>query len=142
MGLAEVKARLAHISGIDGLKIDKTDRGTEIYILGDVKAEVPQGPDRKHMAYLEEKLNNPFEPTETPKMSITGLQSGAFQSKLEEIKKRIADKQTAGLAKIEGSIASGAAKLDQAVDGVTAKMDAEVDAQLAEFAQFTNGGPT
>lgn len=79
--------------------------------------------------------------TETPKMSITGLQAGAFEAKLAQIKKTIADKQSQGLAKIDTTVAAEAAKLEAAVDGVTAKISKEVDDQLAEFAAYTNGGP-
>lgn len=74
-------------------------------------------------------------------MSITGIQSGAFQAKLAEMRQKIADKQTEALTKIDGAVASGAAKMHAAVDGVIAKADKEVDDALHEFAQFTNGGP-
>lgn len=83
---------------------------------------------------------NELAPKATP-MSITGIQSGAFQAKLAEMRKKIADKQTEALTKIDGAVTSGAAKMHAAVDDVIAKADKEVDAALHEFAQFTNGGP-
>lgn len=146
MGLAEVKARLAHIAGIDGLKVEATPRGDEIYTLGDVTAIVPRGNDRDSMIYLEQKLSNPFDQPDQPKteqksMSITGIQAGAFQAKLAEMRQKIADKQTEALTKIDGAVTSGAAKMNAAVDDVITKADKEVDAALHEFAQFTNGGP-
>lgn len=74
-------------------------------------------------------------------MSITGLQSGAFQAKLAEMKQKIAEAQNQGLAKVEAAQSQAAAKVSAAIDGVVAKVDKEVEDALQEFAQFTNGGP-
>lgn len=79
--------------------------------------------------------------SEKPKMSVTGLTSGAFQAKLAEMRQKIADRQAQALTKIDSAVASGGAKMDAAVDEVVAKADKEVDAALHEFATFTNGGP-
>lgn len=74
-------------------------------------------------------------------MSITGLQSGAFQAKLAEMKRKLMEKQNEGLAKIEGAEQQAAAKIDQATTGAASKIDQEVTQALQEFAEFTNGGP-
>lgn len=74
-------------------------------------------------------------------MSVTGIQSGAFQAKLAEMRQKLADKQTEALTKVDNAVSSGAAKMNAAIDDVVSKADKEVDAALHEFAQFTNGGP-
>ncbi|MDB5607804.1 MAG: hypothetical protein JWP25_4704 [Bradyrhizobium sp.] len=78
---------------------------------------------------------------ETQPMSITGLQSGAFQAKLAEMRQKMADSQNQALAKIDGAVTDGAAKVDAAVEGVKAKVNKEVEDALQEFATVTNGGP-
>lgn len=130
------------VEGADGLSMTYAPgSGNQVFHIGDKSVEVSPMASN---AEIKAAFLSPWIPTANTKveiMSITGLQSGAFEAKLAEIKQRIADKQAQGLAKIDGKIAAGAAKLDEAVDGVNAKIDAEVDAQLAEFAKFTNGGP-
>lgn len=79
--------------------------------------------------------------TETSIMSITGIQSGAFEAKLEAMRKKLSDRLNHGLTKIDGAAEAGAAKMDAAVDNIVAKVDAEIDDKLQEFAQMTNGGP-
>jgi hypothetical protein len=74
-------------------------------------------------------------------MSITGIQSGAFQAQLEAMRKKLADRLTKGLTKIDGAAEAGAAKMDAAVDNVVAKVDKEIEDKLQEFASMTNGGP-
>jgi hypothetical protein len=74
-------------------------------------------------------------------MSITGLQGGAFQAALTQLKQRMADKQNSAVASIAAGMAAGESKIDAAVSGVTAKIDAEVSEALQEFSTFTNGGP-
>ena len=81
MGLAEVKARLAHIAGIDNLKVEQTPRGDEIYSLGDVTAIVPQGGNRESMTYLAEKLSNPFE-----EKTMSAPAPGSFAASIKAIK--------------------------------------------------------
>lgn len=74
-------------------------------------------------------------------MSITGLQEGAFQSKLADMRKKIADTQRQGLDKIDGVVTAGIAKLDDAANGAAAKAQGEIDTALQEFATVSNGGP-
>lgn len=75
-------------------------------------------------------------------MSVTGIQSGAFESKLADMRKKLADRMTQGLAKIDMAAETGAAKMDAAVEGIVAKVDKEIEDKLQEFATMTNGGPT
>lgn len=89
---------------------------------------------------LSPKLESPFV-TKEKTMSITGLQGGAFQAKLAEMRLRIADSQKNSLAHIDGVVAAGSAKLEEAARDAAAKAQAEIDDALQEFATFTNGGP-
>jgi hypothetical protein len=74
-------------------------------------------------------------------MSVTGIQSGAFEAKLADMRKKLSDRLTQGLSKIDGAAEAGAAKMDAAVDGIVAKVDKEIEDKLQEFATLTNGGP-
>jgi hypothetical protein len=73
-------------------------------------------------------------------MSITGLQEGAFANKIAELKAKIADAQSAGLAKIDAGGAAALVKVDATVASVTARIDTEIAAALAELT-IGNGGP-
>jgi hypothetical protein len=94
--------------------------------------------NRKHMTPLPERPS--IAPTEKSRMSITGLQGGAFQAKLAEMRQRIADSQKNSLAHIDGVVAAGSAKLEEAAKNAAAKAQSEIDDALQEFATFTNGG--
>lgn len=165
MGLADIKARLAHIAGIDKLTVEQHADGSETYQLGNKGIRVAAGNAgiRNRVQILANHLVSPPEALAkvdqavaaigdpTPQievhkeitgrkpMSVTGIQSGAFQAKLAEMRQKIADKQNQALSKIDTAVTSGGAKMDAAVDDVIAKADKEVDAAVHEFAQFTNG---
>jgi hypothetical protein len=137
IGLAEVKARLAHIAGIENLKVEPTPRGDEIYILGDVTAIVQKGNNRNTMNYLAEKLSNPFE-TEQTAMSITGAANlaGTIKNRIDAAKQRIAQVS----ANTDGALA----KLNDAADTgdkIAKQIETEADDLLAQIGQFSNGGP-
>ena len=80
-------------------------------------------------------------PTETPKMSITGLKSGAFRAMLEEMKTEIGALQSQGVADVKAATVEAATEIKSTVDNVKAKLKSEVAEALQEFAEFTNGGP-
>jgi hypothetical protein len=91
-----------------------------------------------------DSLASPFvspENTEQKSMSITGIESGAFEAKLAAMRKKLADRLSQGLTKIDGAAEAGAARMDAAVDGIVAKVDKEIEDKLQEFATLTNGGP-
>jgi hypothetical protein len=88
-----------------------------------------------------ERIRGRQKPNEKPKMSITGIEPGIFEAKIAEMKKKLADRLNGGLAKIDSAAEAGAVKMEAAVDGVVAKVDKDIEDKLAEFAQFTNGGP-
>ena len=78
---------------------------------------------------------------DAPLSNVTGLQFGAFQDALAQIRKRIGDKQQQAVNKIVGAVAAGEAKIEAAAHEVSTKIDKEISAALQEFAQSTNGGP-
>jgi hypothetical protein len=139
MSVLELKAALTDVSGVEDLTISYASNGNQVIHIGDKAVEV--GP----MASNDEirlALQNPFVRTENTKiMSITGLQSGAFQAKLAEMRQKIADSQAKGLAKIDAAVTAGAAELDAAADGAAAKANKEIADALQEFGLTTNGGP-
>lgn len=118
-----------------------------------VELHMSAGDDEVARALNIEKINGTAEtPTELPKVdiapavqvassNITGLQSGAFQAKLVEMRQKIADRQKQALAKIDSAVVTGAAKMDAAAEDVAVKVGKEISAALQEFAQHSNGGP-
>jgi hypothetical protein len=139
MSVLGLKDALKDIPGIDSLTVGYSHNGNQLITVGGKTLEV--GP----MASNEEirlALQNPFIRTENTKiMSITGLQSGAFQAKLAEMRQKIANSQAAGLAKIDAAVTDGAAQLDAAAEGAAAKANKEISDALQEFGLTTNGGP-
>lgn len=154
MSLDHLKQELAHIPGIETLTMSQGPNGTEIYTKGNETVTLPAGnaARRNRVQFLADQFQRqPMSETIVPAVTmqadtapasnVTGIQSGAFKSKLAEMRQKIADKQTEALSKIDGAVSSGAAKMNAAVDEVISKADREVDAALHEFATFTNGGP-
>lgn len=140
MGLAEVKARLAHIAGIDNLKVESTPRGDEIYTLGDVTATVPQGNNRDSMIYLAEKLANPFE-RETMSTPAPGSFAAGIRAMMDEARAGVAKAREDGLAKVGDAVK----KLDEAkvatvaVAGQMAKtIENEAAEVMSELGQISN----
>lgn len=76
------------------------------------------------------------QPSEKPKMSITGLQAGAVKAAIQAAK----DRQAQSLTKLAGA-ASKVVSVSDAMDQVSTTMEKEADDALQELAQFTNGGP-
>ncbi len=135
------KARRMHLKellpGVNFV-LDYAPNGHEVITVGEQRFEItPAASDDE----IRVRIANPFIPTENIQMSITGLQSGAFQAKLAEMRQKIADKQTQALAKIDGTVSDGLAKLEAAADGAATKAQKEIDDALQEFAEHTNGGP-
>lgn len=101
----------------------------------------------KELAEFREKHVTPLpaapiiQSAEKSPMSVTGIQSGTFETKLADMRKKLADRLTQGLTKIDTAAEAGAAKMDAAVDGIVAKVEKEIDDKLQEFATISNGGP-
>lgn len=75
-------------------------------------------------------------------MSITGLQSGAFQTMLAEMRKDIAAAQTQGVSDVMAAKDAATKDIKTTIAGVKEKIKSEVSDALQEFAQFTNGPQT
>src|ERR1700748_3430794 len=88
-----------------------------------------------------DKIDGAAKPLDPVSSNISGLQSGAFQDALTQMRQKIADRQKQAVGKILNAVETGAAKMDAAADDVAAKVDKEISAALQEFAQHTNGGP-
>ncbi len=135
------KARRLHLKvllqGVN-FTLDYAPNGHEVITVGEQRFEIsPAASDDE----IRARIANPFIPTENIQMSITGLQSGAFQSKLAEMRQKIAEKQAQALAKIDGTVTDGLARIEAAAAGATAKATKEIEDALQEFAEHTNGGP-
>lgn len=97
----------------------------------------------KHVTPLPaaQPIVQPIQTTEKPKMSVTGLQSGAFKAKLAEMKQKMLDAQNQGLAQVDAAQTEAKNEIDTAIAGVASKIKSEVADALQEFSEFTNGGP-
>ena len=140
MGLAEVKARLAHIAGIDNLKVEPTPRGDEIYSLGDVKAIVPQGGNRESMTYLAEKLSNPFE-EKTMSAPAPGSFAASIKAMMDEARAGVTKAREDGLAKVGDAVGklNEAKVATVAVAGSMAKaIEDEAAEVMSELGQISN----
>lgn len=131
---------LNNISGVESLTVTESqDRQRMTIEIGGRTADVPvEATDNEIRAAFRLP---PIDYAETPSMSVTGLQSGAFQAKLAEMRAKMANKQTEALGKIDAAVTAGGAQMDDAVNGVTAKVDKEIADALQEFSFTTNGGP-
>ena len=139
MSADELRDALKGMPGSEGLTIGYAPNGNQLVTMDGKTIEV--GPMASNGEILA-ALQNPFVPTRnTQLMSITGIQSGAFQAKLAEMRQKMADQQAQALAKIDGAVAAGGAQLHAATDGAVAKVNSEVADALHEFGLTTNGGP-
>lgn len=138
MSAFELRAALKGVEGSENLVVSYAPNGNQIIRIGDKTLEVGPMASNDEIAAA---LQNPFIRTENTKMSVTGLQQGAFEAKLAEMRQKIADKQSQAINKIDGAVTAGLSKMDAAADGVVAKAEKEIESALQEFAPFTNGGP-
>lgn len=140
MSAHSLKEALRDVPGIEHLTIQYAANGNQLITIDGKTLEV--GPMASN-AEIRLAFQNPFIRTENTKlsMSITGLQSGAFQAKLAEMRQKIANSQAQGLAKIDAAVTAGAAELDAAADNAAAKANKEIADALQEFGLTTNGGP-
>jgi hypothetical protein len=132
------QALLGVIPGSESLTISLSENGNQLINLGDKTLEV--GP----MASNDEiilALKNPFIRTENTKMSISGYEPGAIRAKLEALKKNGKERRDAALAKLDDAGAKHEA-VSAEIEKVATQIEKEADAAIAEFASFTNGGPS
>jgi hypothetical protein len=127
------------IPGSESLTISLSENGNQLINLGDKTLEV--GP----MASNDEiilALQNPWIRTENTKiMSISGYEPGAIRAKLEALKKNGKERRDAALARLDDAGAKHEA-VSAEIEKVATQIEKEADAAIAEFASFTNGGPS
>lgn len=139
MGLHETKNALSHVPGIDSLTMQYGAAGTQIFIMGDVKVELPADATNSDIAAA--LLANPFlSPTPGIPMTITGFQPGAIKAAIDAAKQKSQSQLADAMAKLSAA-QEKAASVPAAIAQVAASMEKEADDALQELATFTNGGP-
>jgi cell division septum initiation protein DivIVA len=73
-------------------------------------------------------------------MSISGYEPGAIRDRMQAIKARGKQRRDEAIAKLEGAGQKHEA-VSAEIERVAEALDKEADAALAEFSEFTNGGP-
>lgn len=162
MGLGDIKARLAHIAGIESLTVEQS-QGKEIYHLGEQTVEVPAGNAavRNRVQFLAEGLKS-VGPTAlakvdaavsamipksiVPKTEHKSMTLGIKPGSVKGILQKVRDEQNAALAKV-GELAVKSQEVAGRLNSVADAGHKDLDSTLAELGEFTeielpNGGPT
>lgn len=119
------------------LTITYAANGNQILHVGDKIIEI--GP----MASTDEiraAIQNPTIPTANTKMSISGYEPGSIRAKLEALKTAGKNRRDAALGKLDEAGSKHEA-VSAEIEVIAKAIEKEADDALAEFAQFTNGGP-
>ena len=125
------------VEGAETLTMNYAPNGNQLFQIGDKVLEV--GP----MASLDEiatALQNPFIRTENTKMSISGYEPGAIRAKLDALKKDGKARRDAAIAKLDDA-GKKHEEVSAEIERVAGQIEKEADAAIAEFSEFTNGGP-
>jgi len=137
MSAQELKEALKDIPGATNLTISYGPGGRQILHVGDKTVEVSPMASNDE---IRQALLNPTIPTKNTKMSISGYEPGSIRAKLEALKTAGKQRRDAALGKLDE-----AGKKHEAVSAeievIATAIEKEADDALAEFAQFTNGGP-
>jgi hypothetical protein len=137
MSVYELKAAFRGIEGSEALTVSYAPNGNQLINIGDKTLEV--GP----MASNDEirlALQNPFIRTENTKMSISGYEPGAIRDKLNALKVKGKQRRDQAIAKLEEA-GMKHEYVSEEIERVAGQIEKEADAAIAEFAEFTNGGP-
>lgn len=121
----------------EGLRIDYGPNGHQTIRLGDKVLEA--GPMASN-AEIVAALNNPFLPTRNTKMSISGYEPGMIRAKLDALKKDGKARRDAALAKL-GDAGAKHEAVSAEIENIATQIEKEAHDALAEFAEFSNGGP-
>jgi hypothetical protein len=73
-------------------------------------------------------------------MSISGYEPGSIRARLDALKKSGKDRRDAAIAKLDDAGKKHEA-VSEEIERVAGQIEKEADAAIAEFAEFTNGGP-
>jgi hypothetical protein len=75
-------------------------------------------------------------------MSVTGINSGDFQSAMAEMRQKLGEGRAKAISKIGEVVAANQGRFEEAASAAAAKAQREIDDALAEFAvSGDNGGP-
>jgi hypothetical protein len=119
------------------LTISNTPNGSQIFHFEGRDLEV--GPmASNHEITLA--LQNPFVRTENTRMSISGYEPGAIRDKLNALKVKGKQRRDEAIAKLDEAGKKHEA-VSEEIERVAGQIEKEADAAIAEFAEFTNGGP-
>jgi hypothetical protein len=137
MSAYELRQALKHLPGAHELTISLSADGTQLVNLGDKTLEI--GPLASNDEIIL-ALQNPFIRTEHTRMSISGYEPGAIKAKLDALKKSGKDRRDQALIKLDAAGRKHEAVSDE-IERVAGQIEKEADAAIAEFAEFSNGGP-
>lgn len=73
-------------------------------------------------------------------MSISGYEPGSIRARLDALKKSGKDRRDAAIAKLDDA-GKKHEQVSEEIERVASQIEKEADAAIAEFAEFTNGGP-
>lgn len=156
MSLADIKARLSHIAGIDGLKVEPRANGGETYRLGDRSVNVPAGnagvrsrvsiiaaglENRPSVEAIESvdravaKLSDPITEQVQVHKEITGRRMTTIAEQLKAARAQLQDARQGAADAVTKS-----ADASQVVLGEVNKVLKEAADLRAEVAELTNGG--
>lgn len=137
MSVLELKAAFKGIEGSEHLTVSYAPNGNQLIHIGDKTLEV--GPMASN-AEIAAALTNPFIRTENTKMSISGYEPGAIRDKLNALKVKGKQRRDEAIAKLDDAGKKHEA-VSEEIERVASQIEKEADAAIAEFSEFTNGGP-
>jgi DNA anti-recombination protein RmuC len=137
MSAYELRAALRGIDGSESLTVSYSQNGNQLIHIGDKTLEVGPMASNDEIAAA---LKNPFIRTENTKMSISGYQPGAIRDRLNALKEQGRQRRDQALAKLDDA-GKKHEEVSAEIERVAIQIEKEADAAIAEFAEFTNGGP-
>lgn len=138
MSVQDLKEALKDIPGSTSLTISYAPNGRQILHVGDKTVEVSPMASNDEIRVA---LQNPTVPTRNTKiMSISGYEPGSIKAKLEALKTAGKNRRDAALSKLDDAGKKHEA-VSAEIENIAGQIEKEADDAIAEFAQFTNGGP-
>jgi hypothetical protein len=138
MSALELRAAFKGIEGSENLTVSYASNGNQLIHIGDKTLEVGPMASNDEIATA---LQNPFIRTENTRMSISGYEPGAIRDKLNALKVKSKERRDQAIAKLEDA-GKKHEYVSEEIERVAGQIEKEADAAIAEFAEFTNGGPT
>ena len=117
--------------------ISLAKNGNQIFHFEDRELEVGPMASNDEIAAA---LQNPWVRTENTKMSISGYEPGAIRDKLNALKVKGKQRRDEAIAKLDEAGKKHEA-VSEEIERVAGQIEKEANAAIAEFSEFTNGGP-